>query len=84
MGCLLYASIRQDISGHCFLGLNLAFSDICRKTGVSTKNVTGLLDAHFYKKYKKYKKSIKNKNQYKYKKVVRASRIGLHPLNLRW
>ena len=50
---IFHASIRQDISGHCFLGLNLAFSGIPRKTEISTKNVTGLLDAHFYKEYKK-------------------------------
>ena len=45
-----YDNIRQDISGHCFLGLNLAFSGISQKTIVSTKNVTRLLDAHFYEK----------------------------------
>ena len=50
---IVYASIRQHISGHCFLGLNWAFSGIPRKTEISTKNVTGLLNAHFYKKYKK-------------------------------
>ena len=49
----VYDNIRQDISGHCFLGLNLAFSGIPRKTVVSTKDVTGLLDAHFYEKNKK-------------------------------
>ena len=78
----VYDNIRQDISWHCFLGLNLAFSGISRKTVVSTKNVTGLLDAHFYEKYKKYKKSIKNKNQYKYKKVVKSLKIRLAPVEL--
>ena len=51
MGCFVFTIIY--ISGHCFLGLNLAFSGISRKTVVSTKNVTGLLDAHFYEKNKK-------------------------------
>ena len=49
---IVYASIRQHISGHCFLGLNLAFSRIPRKT-VSNEDVTELFNARFYKEYKK-------------------------------
>ena len=54
MGCFVFTVVYlKTFLDTRFLGLNLAFSGIPRKTVVSTKDVTGLLDAHFHKKYKK-------------------------------